>query len=70
MLQHTEARNKRPHIALYTIDRKDKSLEIDGCQGRLRNKELKMAVIKQYELSVSGDKSGQEVDAGTEGPTL
>lgn len=70
MLQHTEARNKRPHIALYTIDRKDKSLEIDSCQGQLRNKELKMAVIKQYELYVSGDKNGQEVDAGTEGPTL
>lgn len=70
MLQHTEARNKRPHIALYTTDRKDKSLEIDGCQGQLRNKELKMAVIKQYELYVSGDKNGQEVDAGTEGPTL
>lgn len=70
VLQHTEARNKRPHIALYTIDRKDKSLEIDGCQGQLRNKELKMTVVEQYKLSVCGDKNGQKADAGAEGPTL
>ena len=56
MLQHTATMNKILNNALYTIGRKDKSLEIDGCQGQLRNKELKMAVIKQYKLSVSGKK--------------